>query len=326
MASFLAVKDRSYSNRVWVHNINKKREKAGEFYRLVSELRKDPKRFHMYFRMTTEEFDYLHQLIENDIKKMNTQFRRAIISEERLAVCLRFLATGNSFRSIAFSYRLGFSTVREIVKDVCDAIWKRLGPIAMLPTTQETWKRTSTRFKEMWHFPNCIGAIDGKHINIQCPINAGSSFYNYKRCHSVVLLAIVDANYNFIAINIGAYAETATVVFSVRQRWVKKMHWEKMAARFRCFRGHLEVQPDFVDKIVLASCCLHNMLCSDKMFETDTKPLNLPDGALLNLDPIRRNTTRQAFQVRENFKEYFNSDVGSVTWQVHTVRRGRIQN
>ncbi|KAK4873925.1 hypothetical protein RN001_013285 [Aquatica leii] len=88
VASFLAVEDRKYSNRVWVHNINKKKEKVGEFYRLVSELRKDPKRFHMYFRMTIEEFDYLHQLIENDIKKMNTQFRRAITSEERLAVCL----------------------------------------------------------------------------------------------------------------------------------------------------------------------------------------------------------------------------------------------
>ncbi|KAK4883897.1 hypothetical protein RN001_000168 [Aquatica leii] len=91
VASFLAVEDKKYSNRVWVHNINKKREKMGEFYRLVSELRKDPKRFHMYFRMTMEEFDYLHQLIENDIKKMNTQFRRAITSEERLAVCLRKL-------------------------------------------------------------------------------------------------------------------------------------------------------------------------------------------------------------------------------------------
>ncbi|KAK4883450.1 hypothetical protein RN001_006769 [Aquatica leii] len=69
VASFLTVEDRKYSNRVW--------------------LRKDPKRFHMSFRMTMEEFDYLHQLIENDIKKMNTQFHRAITSEEKLAVCLR---------------------------------------------------------------------------------------------------------------------------------------------------------------------------------------------------------------------------------------------
>lgn len=79
----------------------------------------------------------------------------------------------------------------------------------MPPPTQETWKRTSTRFKEIWHFPNCIGAIDGKHINIQCPINAGSNFYNYKGCHSVVLLAIVDADYKFITIDIGAYGRNS---------------------------------------------------------------------------------------------------------------------
>ncbi|KAK4884078.1 hypothetical protein RN001_000349 [Aquatica leii] len=209
VASFLAVEDRNNSNRVWVHNINKKRENLGEFYRLVSELRRDPKRFHMYFRMTMERFDYLHQLIKNDIKKINTQFCRAITSVEKLAVCLRFLATGNSFRSIAFSCRLGFSTMREIVKDVCDVIWKRLGPIAMPPPTQETWKKTSTRFKEMWHFPNCIGGIHGKPIDIQCPINAGSNFYNYNGCHLVVLLAIVDADYNLIAIDIGAYGRNS---------------------------------------------------------------------------------------------------------------------
>ncbi|XP_029341007.1 uncharacterized protein LOC115033118 [Acyrthosiphon pisum] len=101
--------------REWVHAINKKRETLGEFHRLVPELKKDTKRFHMYFRMTMEEFDFLHELIKPDIYKQNTQFRRAVSTEERLAVCLRFLATGNSFRSIGFNYRLGFSTVREIV-------------------------------------------------------------------------------------------------------------------------------------------------------------------------------------------------------------------
>ncbi|KAL4148848.1 hypothetical protein QTP88_002993 [Uroleucon formosanum] len=69
--------------REWVHAINKKRETLGEFHRLVPELKKDTKRFHMYFRMTMEEFDFLHELIKPDIYKQNTQFRRAVSTEAR---------------------------------------------------------------------------------------------------------------------------------------------------------------------------------------------------------------------------------------------------
>ena len=39
------------------------------------------------------------------------------------------------------------------------------------------------------------GAIDGKHIVIQAPAIVGSSFLNYKRTHSVVLLAVSDAHH-----------------------------------------------------------------------------------------------------------------------------------
>lgn len=51
-----------------------------------------------------------------------------------------------------------------------------------------------------------------------------------------------------------------------------------LVARWRCFRRHLEVQPELVDKIVHASDCLHNMLCADNEFEADIESLRLPDS------------------------------------------------
>lgn len=58
-------------------------------------------------------------------------------------------------------------------------------------------------YEETWNFPHCLGAIDGKHIQLQAPIGSGSEYFNYKNTFSVVLMAVVDANYNFIYANVG---------------------------------------------------------------------------------------------------------------------------
>ena len=59
------------------------------------------------------------------------------------------------------------------------------------------------QFERRWHFHNCCGAMDGKHVNIRCPPNSGSFFFNYKKTFSVILFAVVDANLNFLYVDVG---------------------------------------------------------------------------------------------------------------------------
>ena len=76
---------------------------------------------------------------------------------------------------------MGSSTVSGIIDSTCDALWKVLLPKYMSrPTTPSAWRRVSQGFEQMWNFPHCVGAIDGKHIVVQAPACSGSTFFNYK--------------------------------------------------------------------------------------------------------------------------------------------------
>jgi len=64
--------------------------------------------------------------------------------------------------------------------------------------SEEQWKAIAEDFWNIRNFPNCIGAVDGNNVNIEAPDNSGSVYFNYKITFSVILLALVDVNYNLI--------------------------------------------------------------------------------------------------------------------------------
>lgn len=239
----------------------------------------------------------------------------------------RFLSTGDSYRTIAFSYRVGNTTVASIVNETCDAIWKNLQPIFMPRPNIHHWQRSEEGFRVRWDFPNCIGAVDGKHVLITAPPNSGTLFFNYKKTYSIVLMALVDPQYRFTVVDIGSYGSNSdggifnrslfglkladgtldipqdkplhgmeedgpvphvivgdeafplsrnvmrpfpgkqldaeARIFNYRlsrARRISENAFGILANRWRVYHRKMPLSPNNVDKVVKATCVLHNML------------------------------------------------------------------
>ncbi|KAH7949013.1 hypothetical protein HPB49_004171 [Dermacentor silvarum] len=62
--------------------------------------------------------------------------------------------------------------------------------------------QVSAEFEERWIMPHCVGATDGKHVNIEWPANSGTLDHNYKGSFSKSHLAVCDAHTERVFITI----------------------------------------------------------------------------------------------------------------------------
>ena len=122
----------------------------------------------------------------------------------KVAITLRFLATGHSYKSLSYGFRVAPNTIVSIVPEVCQAIYDEYHEDAIkCPSTPEEWKEVAKGFSEKWNFHHVCGALDGKHVRILAPPGSGSVYYNYKSYFSIIMLALVDADYKFMYLNVG---------------------------------------------------------------------------------------------------------------------------
>nr|CAI5837434.1 unnamed protein product [Callosobruchus analis] len=220
------------------------------------------------------------------------------------------------------------------------------------------------QFNDLWNFPHCMGAMDGKHVVIQAPSNTGSDFFNYKGDFSVVLLALVDANYSFTYVDIGCkgrISDGADDAFALdvnlmkpypgqhakgskervlnyslsRARRTMENVFGTLSAVFRVLRKPILLAPQKAQIITLTCCYLHNFLMKQKSssqlytppgsFDTEDQVTHTiiagnwrRDTPATNLLPIRhvgRRPGGDAKDIREEFSEYFQTDIGMVPWQ-----------
>lgn len=73
--------------------------------------------------------------------------------------------------------------------------------------TMEILKKNGEVFGEKWGFPNCVGALDGKHVRIKRPDKSKNMYWNYKSFYSTNMLTVTDANYKFVVVDVGGYGK-----------------------------------------------------------------------------------------------------------------------
>ncbi len=268
-----------------------------------------------------------------------------------------------------------------IVSQVCEAIWNCLLPDCMPVPDAAEWRGIAAEFQHLLSFPNCLGAMDGKHVVIEAPPSSGSLYYNYKGTFSIVLLAVVDARYRFRVVDIGAYGRNSDGgtlaasafgsalrqstlripedcplpgaehlgampyvfladeafplccnilrpypghntgernVFHFRLSHARRMvecTFGILAAQWRVYRRVLGVSPNVAEKIVKATCMLHNFL-RDVLTAPAPTLTTEPSLGMQNAPRLgTNNASRDAVAVRDRFAEYFMSPAGGVPWQ-----------
>lgn len=105
----------------WQSNYLESRSLASGVLSEVRELDKG-RLFKNFTRMTTTDFDLLLAMILPAISKKDTQFREAIPGSTRLAVTLRYLATGDSYHSLMYQFKISVPSISRIIPQVCSAI------------------------------------------------------------------------------------------------------------------------------------------------------------------------------------------------------------
>ncbi|XP_072169416.1 putative nuclease HARBI1 [Diadema setosum] len=206
VARYLDVTNHRKPRTVWVRNWLTLRPEHGAYSQLLDMLRlEDVVSFKNFLRLSPELFAEMRDRLTPRLRKYDTWWRKSLEVGLKLAITLRYVATGDSYHSLMYMFYVPHNSISIIVREVCTAICEEYGDETISnPTTPEEWKEIANRFGARWNFHNTIGALDGKHIRIRCPPNSGSEYFNYKGFFSVALLALVDADYRFRWVDIGA--------------------------------------------------------------------------------------------------------------------------
>lgn len=181
---------------VWV------KPKSKEWFDMVVPSWSDEE-FRQNFRVRRSTFQLLADELKPFIQKEDTNMRKCVTVNMRLAVTLWRLGTNIEFRSIGHLFGIGKSTCVRIVREVTEAIVKHLLPKYIQIPSGNRLLKVISGFERRSGFPQVGGIVDGTHVSILAPKSNHTDYYSRHHCHTIILQAIVDDDYKFTNVCIG---------------------------------------------------------------------------------------------------------------------------
>ncbi|GFW03138.1 putative nuclease HARBI1 [Trichonephila clavipes] len=320
--------------KVWVKPWVGRRTEYGASHTLLKELKnEDHTAYRNMLRITGEQFDELLEMVRGKLSKQDMTMRMAIPVTTKLEITLRYLATGDSFKSLEYLFRVPETTISRFLPHVLTEICCVLRPFINHHT-----------IFAMVDADYCFTYVD---VGGNGRANDSAVFRN-----SSLNIAMENKAIGFpedhVIIGDDAFPLRPDLmkpfskhglsdeekIFNYRTsraRRVSENAFGILAWRFRVFSKAIELKPDTIDRVILAACSLHNWLRKTSpghyMLQNalDREDFNTgevtPGQWRLHANTLRpvtslgsNNPNRTAIQIRQQFMKYFTEE-NPLPWQ-----------
>ncbi|KAI4379555.1 hypothetical protein MLD38_005835 [Melastoma candidum] len=192
------------ARRLWV------KDRSKDWWERLSSRDYPEEEFKREFRMSRATFEMICEELDSSITKKNTMLRDAIPVQQRVAVCIWRLATGEPLRLVSKRFGLGISTCHKLVLEVCSAIKNVLMPKFLQWPEEGRMAEIKGQFESVSGIKNIGGAMYTTHVPIIAPKIRVAEYYNkrhternQKTSYSITVQGVVDERGVFTDICIG---------------------------------------------------------------------------------------------------------------------------
>ncbi len=100
------------------------------------------------------------------ICKLDTNYCKALDARLKVAIALRYMATGDSSKSLQYGFHVAFNTICLLIAEVTSAIVDAYHEeVIVTPTIPDDWMVTANNNIHKWQYHHCLGEYVKHYYN-----------------------------------------------------------------------------------------------------------------------------------------------------------------